>query len=164
MGAARHRHAHSQRRDAPATNPFLSPPRRGWHDELHGQGRDAGPRARRLAGPHHLHEHRLRQQRARAPRQLRRKGLAQLGRRLRCWQITAPITIVFVWPTSLRRGVMSEHKHTNRLIIEPSPYLLQHAHYPVDWYPWDSEALAKSREEDKPILLSVGYAACHWCH
>ncbi|HJQ26599.1 MAG TPA: thioredoxin domain-containing protein [Blastocatellia bacterium] len=59
---------------------------------------------------------------------------------------------------------MSEHKHTNRLINETSPYLLQHAHNPVDWYPWGPEALAKARSEDKPILLSVGYAACHWCH
>jgi uncharacterized protein len=59
---------------------------------------------------------------------------------------------------------MSEHKHTNRLINETSPYLLQHAHNPVDWYPWGPEALEKSRAEDKPILLSVGYAACHWCH
>src|SRR5689334_15876109 len=59
---------------------------------------------------------------------------------------------------------MSEHKHTNRLINETSPYLLQHAHNPVDWYPWGPEALARARDEDKPILLSVGYAACHWCH
>jgi uncharacterized protein YyaL (SSP411 family) len=59
---------------------------------------------------------------------------------------------------------MSEHKHTNRLINETSPYLLQHAHNPVDWYPWGPEALEKSRAEDKPILLSVGYSACHWCH
>src|ERR671939_2195804 len=59
---------------------------------------------------------------------------------------------------------MSEHKHTNRLIHETSPYLLQHAHNPVDWYPWGPEALALARAEDKPILLSVGYAACHWCH
>ncbi len=52
----------------------------------------------------------------------------------------------------------------NRLAHETSPYLLQHAHNPVDWYPWGPEALAKARAEDKPILLSVGYAACHWCH
>jgi uncharacterized protein YyaL (SSP411 family) len=52
----------------------------------------------------------------------------------------------------------------NRLAGETSPYLLQHADNPVDWYPWGEEAFAKSREEDKPILLSVGYAACHWCH
>jgi uncharacterized protein YyaL (SSP411 family) len=52
----------------------------------------------------------------------------------------------------------------NRLGDETSPYLLQHAENPVDWYPWGDEALAKARAEDKPILLSVGYAACHWCH
>ena len=52
----------------------------------------------------------------------------------------------------------------NRLIHETSPYLLQHAHNPVDWYPWGPEALARAAAEDKPILLSVGYSACHWCH
>ena len=58
----------------------------------------------------------------------------------------------------------TQHTHTNRLIHETSPYLLQHAHNPVDWYPWGEEALRKAREEDKPIMLSVGYSACHWCH
>ncbi len=52
----------------------------------------------------------------------------------------------------------------NRLARETSPYLLQHAHNPVDWYPWGEEAFARARAEDKPILLSVGYSACHWCH
>ena len=52
----------------------------------------------------------------------------------------------------------------NRLIDETSPYLLQHAHNPVEWYPWEPEALDRAKEEDKPILLSVGYSACHWCH
>jgi uncharacterized protein YyaL (SSP411 family) len=52
----------------------------------------------------------------------------------------------------------------NRLANETSPYLLQHAHNPVDWYPWSDEALERARREDKPILLSIGYAACHWCH
>jgi uncharacterized protein len=52
----------------------------------------------------------------------------------------------------------------NRLARETSPYLLQHAHNPVDWYPWGEEALARARSEDRPILLSIGYAACHWCH
>ena len=52
----------------------------------------------------------------------------------------------------------------NRLINESSPYLLQHAHNPVDWYPWNDEALARAKQQDKPILLSIGYAACHWCH
>ena len=59
---------------------------------------------------------------------------------------------------------MSEYRHTNRLINETSPYLLQHAHNPVDWYAWGEEALARSKREDRPILLSIGYSACHWCH
>src|ERR1700682_90144 len=59
---------------------------------------------------------------------------------------------------------MTEHEHTNRLINETSPYLLQHAHNPVDWYPWSEEAFAHARLEDKPLLLSIGYSACHWCH
>lgn len=53
---------------------------------------------------------------------------------------------------------------TNRLALETSPYLRQHAHNPVDWYPWGAEALERARAEDRPILLSVGYSACHWCH
>jgi hypothetical protein len=52
----------------------------------------------------------------------------------------------------------------NRLAGETSPYLLQHQDNPVDWYPWGSAALSRAREEDKPILLSIGYSACHWCH
>src|SRR5574341_1313040 len=55
-------------------------------------------------------------------------------------------------------------RHTNRLIHETSPYLLQHAHNPVEWHPWGQEALAKAKAQNKPILLSVGYSACHWCH
>ena len=59
---------------------------------------------------------------------------------------------------------MDTHLHNNALINETSPYLQQHAHNPVYWYPWSEEALARAREEDKPILLSIGYSACHWCH
>src|SRR5262249_11420778 len=64
--------------------------------------------------------------------------------------------------------MMSNHEegtyqYTNRLIHQTSPYLLKHAHNPVDWFPWGEEALNKARIEDKPILLSVGYASCHWC-
>ena len=58
---------------------------------------------------------------------------------------------------------MAEHP-PNRLIGETSPYLLQHAHNPVDWHPWGAEALEKARAQDRPIFLSIGYAACHWCH
>src|SRR5919197_909481 len=55
-------------------------------------------------------------------------------------------------------------RFTNRLILESSPYLLQHAHNPVDWYPWGEEAFARAAAESKPVLLSVGYSPCHWCH
>src|SRR5882724_9923151 len=57
-----------------------------------------------------------------------------------------------------------EHRHTNHLIHETSPYLLQHAHNPVDWYAWGDEAFEKARREDKPVFLSIGYSTCHWCH
>ena len=59
---------------------------------------------------------------------------------------------------------MTNHKYTNRLIHETSPYLLQHAHNPVNWNPWGEEAFAEAKRENKPILLSIGYSACHWCH
>jgi len=62
--------------------------------------------------------------------------------------------------TAARAG----EKYTNRLNNEKSPYLLQHAHNPVDWYPWGKEAFDKAKKENKPIFLSVGYSTCHWCH
>jgi uncharacterized protein len=66
--------------------------------------------------------------------------------------------------TDASNPAAEQHTHTNRLIHETSPYLLQHAHNPVDWYPWSEEALQRASELDRPILLSVGYSACHWCH
>ena len=69
--------------------------------------------------------------------------------------------------TSSERSVTHTHarsEHANRLAHEKSPYLLQHAHNPVDWYPWGEEAFAKARRENKPIFLSIGYSTCHWCH
>ncbi len=63
-----------------------------------------------------------------------------------------------------RAEMNSPAKFTNRLIQEQSPYLLQHAHNPVDWYPWGEKAFTRAREEDKPVFLSVGYSTCHWCH
>ncbi len=60
--------------------------------------------------------------------------------------------------------MQSQQKFTNRLINETSPYLLQHAHNPVDWYPWGEEAFERAKAEDKPVLVSIGYSACHWCH
>ena len=72
------------------------------------------------------------------------------------WLVTSSDT--FAQPTPARP------EHTNRLAQEKSPYLLQHAHNPVDWYPWGEEAFAKARRENKPIFLSIGYSTCHWCH
>src|SRR6202142_3338653 len=59
---------------------------------------------------------------------------------------------------------MDAERKPNRLIHEKSPYLLQHAYNPVDWFPWGEEAFAKARKENKPIFLSIGYSTCHWCH
>ncbi len=59
---------------------------------------------------------------------------------------------------------MPNSSHSNRLSQETSPYLKQHAHNPVDWYPWGTEALERARLLDKPIFLSIGYSTCHWCH
>lgn len=59
---------------------------------------------------------------------------------------------------------MTKPRDPNRLIHEKSPYLLQHAHNPVDWYPWGDEAFTRAMTEDKPVFLSIGYSTCHWCH
>lgn len=70
-----------------------------------------------------------------------------------------------IWHTEQRNFMtLSPKKHTNRLHKEKSPYLLQHAHNPVDWYPWGPEALEKAKQENKVIFLSIGYSTCHWCH
>ena len=67
-------------------------------------------------------------------------------------------------PRAEHRGADGKPKYTNRLIFETSPYLLQHAHNPVNWYPWGDDAFARAEEEGKLVLLSVGYSTCHWCH
>src|SRR5699024_1028391 len=64
----------------------------------------------------------------------------------------------------IERGSDEMITNQNKLIEEKSPYLLQHAHNPVDWYPWGEEAFAKAKAENKPVLLSIGYSTCHWCH
>src|SRR5262245_24328931 len=66
--------------------------------------------------------------------------------------------------TILRTMTALDTTHRNRLADETSPYLRQHAHNPVDWYPWGTTALERAQRENKPILLSIGYSACHWCH
>ena len=66
--------------------------------------------------------------------------------------------------TALPSGAANKHAYTNRLIDSNDPYLLLHAHNPVDWYPWGAEALAKAKRENRPIFVSVGYSTCYWCH
>ena len=61
-------------------------------------------------------------------------------------------------------GSSASAAHENRLALETSPYLLQHRHNPVDWWAWGPDALNAAKQSNKPILLSIGYAACHWCH
>src|SRR6201981_192003 len=83
------------------------------------------------------------------------------------WLVTANHNDAGPTPVDARgseRAATKVSEHTNRLAQEKSPYLLQHAHNPVDWYPWGEEAFAKARRESKPIFLSVGYSTCHWCH
>lgn len=74
------------------------------------------------------------------------------------------VTLVLRCGKKLDRKEKMAEKHTNKLINEKSPYLLQHAHNPVNWFPWDDEAFKKARDENKPIFLSIGYSTCHWCH
>jgi uncharacterized protein YyaL (SSP411 family) len=76
------------------------------------------------------------------------------------------LAIAVSWALHLSSGADPKTKpeYTNHLIHENSPCLLQHAHNPVDWYPWGEEAFAKARKENKPIFLSIGYSTCHWCH
>src|SRR4029079_10301284 len=83
------------------------------------------------------------------------------------WLVTASHNDAVPTPVDARRSESAATKvseRTNRLGREKSPYLLQHAHNPVDWYPWGDEGFAKARRENKPIFLSVGYSTCHWCH
>ncbi len=67
-------------------------------------------------------------------------------------------------PRSRHRLADGSPRYTNRLLLEGSPYLLQHAHNPVSWYPWGEEAFATARRLGRPVLVSIGYATCHWCH
>src|SRR6188768_1706618 len=78
--------------------------------------------------------------------------------------LLAGAVIAFVFFTVPVIAETSAEAHTNRLIHSASPYLLEHAHNPVDWYPWGEEAIRKARAENKPIFLSIGYSTCYWCH
>ncbi|CAN5775215.1 thioredoxin domain-containing protein [soil metagenome] len=74
------------------------------------------------------------------------------------------LAVLLALPDVTTSAIAAETRHTNRLAKEKSPYLLQHQHNPVDWYPWGEEAFEKAKKENKPIFLSVGYSTCHWCH
>ena len=78
--------------------------------------------------------------------------------------VTALNSKGLVYRARTRHITKGEPIYTNRLILEDSPYLLQHAHNPVNWYPWGEEAFATAKRENKPVFLSIGYATCHWCH
>jgi uncharacterized protein len=84
----------------------------------------------------------------------------------RCWVVAFFVSLQssFLFAAGPQSSPEDKPPSTNRLIHEKSPYLLQHAHNPVDWYPWGEEAFTKARKENKPIFLSVGYSTCHWCH
>src|SRR5579862_1785260 len=100
------------------------------------------------------------------------------GKHMRCCRIPAALALMMVLrgahcedpaPVApeipkLKEVPVDGHRHTNALAKETSPYLLQHAHNPVNWYAWGNEAFEKARKEEKPIFLSVGYSSCHWCH
>ena len=93
---------------------------------------------------------------------------------LRALTLAALLSIVFGVPVKAENYAPHSNQQANRaehtaakanhLVNEKSPYLLQHAYNPVDWYPWGDEAFAKAQKEEKPIFLSVGYSTCHWCH
>src|SRR3989454_10686414 len=139
---AAHRSRRRRRRDAPSRR---RRPRR-WR-----RGRKSDER-HLVARPRAADRARVRAAGARRARPCRRGARGRADRRGA--HRRAPV----------RPLALEAHVTENRLARETSPYLLQHAHNPVDWYPWGEEAFARARDEDKPILLSVGYSACHWCH
>ncbi len=87
-------------------------------------------------------------------------GAALRARLEAAWRAKGPGYV----PRTRHKNPDGSPRYTNRLVLEASPYLLQHAHNPVDWHPWGEEAFAKARATGKPIFLSVGYSTCHWCH
>ena len=87
----------------------------------------------------------------------------ELTERLRA-ALAARQSAVPTYVPRTRHRVGNAPRYTNRLILETSPYLLQHAHNPVDWYAWGDEAFAEARRRGLPVFLSIGYSTCHWCH
>ena len=93
-------------------------------------------------------------------RECREATIAFFCRSSQCW----PRRQLLVFFAALATADTPAEAHTNRLIHSASPYLLDHAHNPVDWYPWGEEAIAKAKKENKLIFLSIGYSTCYWCH
>ena len=91
-------------------------------------------------------------------------SVATLGGLIAIFASKSGVTLLAADVKSGQSSDNESREHTNRLAKEKSPYLLQHAHNPVDWYPWGKEAFDKAKKENKPIFLSVGYSTCHWCH
>ncbi|WP_298422641.1 thioredoxin domain-containing protein [uncultured Kordia sp.] len=85
-------------------------------------------------------------------------------KKFKCYAIAVLITSVLGCVSKTDTNHVNEHQYTNELIHETSPYLLQHAHNPVNWKSWNPKALAQAKEENKLIIISIGYSACHWCH
>ena len=83
---------------------------------------------------------------------------------LQYYLIICLTTLIFACKSNNSSSQKMNHAYTNKLVNESSPYLLQHAHNPVDWYPWGEEALEKAKKENKLVIISIGYSACHWCH
>lgn len=78
--------------------------------------------------------------------------------------LIVPFTVLALFSCVSQQAQHGDHQYTNELVNESSPYLLQHAHNPVNWHPWNDAALQKAKDQNKMLLISVGYAACHWCH
>lgn len=91
-------------------------------------------------------------------------NIRPMSEKLNSFSIPIVLFLIFVMLPNCVENKVEKYKYTNKLIHETSPYLLQHAHNPVNWYPWGDEALKLAKKENKPIFLSIGYSACHWCH
>ncbi len=93
-----------------------------------------------------------------------RRALASVQFLLISWFLLVAIAKTQAKEVTVEKSTDSTARHSNHLVGESSPYLLAHAHNPVDWYPWSPDALARAKQLDRPIFLSIGYSACHWCH
>src|SRR5215472_4446974 len=87
-----------------------------------------------------------------------------MPRRTALLALVGPLLVLSALPAAGQKPAEKKARPANRLARETSPYLLQHAHNPVDWFPWGAEAFARAKKENKIVFLSIGYSSCHWCH